>query len=278
MVPFPVPTRGRRIRFVGVKGDLRRVGARGQGFKPAGLSERAAELPNGPRPPRNNPTLTSRAAGGTRHVNLRALPETPRSSFVKPGPGAGQHDPVDFAPSDLTDGRPENDWRSRYTDRGCIIQIWCEATYLAALLAGGAFLILLVWVGTPRDWLGVSPGRYTTFSVYAYAWLSGVLGGTLFAIKWLYHTVAHGYWNADRLVWRLFTPHLSGAFAFGLIALITSSIFEVLNRDTLRAGPAVVGLGLLLGYFSDFTVARLAEFARDILGERRARDDEPTTR
>jgi hypothetical protein len=204
------------------------------------------------------------------------LPDTHESSPPSPSPGAGRHETVDFAPSDLTDGRPENEWRSRYTERRCRIQIWCETVYLAGLLAGVSGLILLVWVGTPREWLGVSPHRYSTFSVYAYAWLSGVLGGTLFAIKWLYHTVAHGYWNADRLAWRLFTPHLSGAFAFGLIALITSEIFQVLNRDVLRAGPAAVGLGLLLGYFSDFTVARLAEFARDLLGERRDKSDDRT--
>jgi hypothetical protein len=189
--------------------------------------------------------------------------------FPPPGSGTGRHEPVDFAPTDLTDGREEDDWKSRYTETRAQVQIWSEAAYLALVLSGAAFLILLVWIGTPRHWLGVTHQRYVTFSVYAYAWLSGVLGGTLFAIKWLYHTVAHGYWNCDRLAWRLFAPHLSGAFAFGLIALITSGVFEILNRTVLRAGAAVVGIGLLLGYFSDFTVARLAEIARDWLGERR---------
>jgi len=179
---------------------------------------------------------------------------------------------VDFAPHDLTDGREEDDWHSRYTERRCILQIWGEGVYLALLLAATAAMLLLVWVGTPQDWLGVDDARYATFRVYAYGWLSGMLGGTLFAVKWLYHTVAHGYWNVDRFAWRIFAPHLSGAFAFGLIALITSGIFEILNRDTLRTGPAIVGLGLLLGYFSDYTVARLAEIAKDLLGDRSVED------
>ena len=143
---------------------------------------------------------------------------------------------------------------------------------MGLLLVAVAFLILLVWIGTPRNWLGIDQERYETFAVYAYAWLSGVLGGTLFDIKWLYHTVAKGYWNVDRLPWRIFTPHLSGAFAFGLIALITSGIFDVLNREILRTAPAVVGLGLLFGYFSDYTVAKLGDIARNLLGEREASD------
>ncbi len=180
--------------------------------------------------------------------------------------GVGRHDIVDFAPADLTDGRVENSWRSRYTERRCQAQIGLEGFYLALLLTGIAVLLVAVWVGSPRSWLGVSHARYATFTVYSYAWLSGTLGGTLFSIKWFNHTIAHGSWNVDRLAWRIFTPHISGAFAFGLIALITSGVFDILNRETLRTGPAIVGLGLLLGYFSDFTIARLAKLARDLLG------------
>jgi hypothetical protein len=178
----------------------------------------------------------------------------------------GDHEEVDFAPTDLTDGRKEDDWKSRYSDRWCRLQICAEAFYLVVLLYGSAFLILLVWLETPEDWLGISHNRYATFQVYAYAWLGGLLGGTLFAIKWLYHTVGKGFWNADRLAWRFFTPHLSSAFSFGLIALITSSIFQVLDQDLIRQGASVVGLSLLLGYFSDFTVARLYRLAENLLG------------
>lgn len=176
------------------------------------------------------------------------------------------HEEVDFAPFDPTDGREEEEWGSRYTDRRAIIQISLEAIYVGVLLGAFAFALLLVWIGTPQTWLGVNDARYETFHTYADAWLAGALGGTLFSIKWLYHSVARGIWHVDRLLWRLFIPHLSGAFAFSFIALITSGIFEVLNRDLLRSSPAAVGLGFLLGYFSDFTVARLYRIARDLFG------------
>ena len=119
--------------------------------------------------------------------------------------------------------------------------------------------------------LGVDWARYNTFRIYSLAWVSGTLGGTLFTVKWLYHSVGKGFWNADRLAWRIFTPHLSGGFSFGLLALATSGIFEILNRELLRSSPAIVGTGFVLGYFSDFTVARLYKVAEHLLGG--TRDD-----
>ncbi len=181
-------------------------------------------------------------------------------------PGTGQHDEVDFAPSDLTDDRPEGEWRSRYKERRAILQITGEGFYLAALLLGCAAALILIWLGTPRSWLGVGPSRYETFRIYAFAWVSGTLGGTLFAVKWLYHSLGKGSWNADRLAWRIFTPHLSGGFSFGLLALATSGVFEILNRELLRSSPAIVGTAFVLGYFSDLTVARLYKVALRILG------------
>jgi hypothetical protein len=154
------------------------------------------------------------------------------------------------------------------------LQITSEGIYLAVLLLGCAAALILIWLGTPRPWLGIGPPRYETFRIYAFAWVSGTLGGTLFAVKWLYHSLGKGSWNADRLAWRLFTPHLSGGFSFGLLALATSGIFEILNRQLLRSSPAVVGVGLLLGYFSDYTVARLYGVAVHLLGEPRERPRE----
>ncbi len=204
-----------------------------------------------------------------------ARSSAPTGPLNPPTPGTGQHDEVDFAPSDLTDDRPEGEWRSRYKERRAILQITGESFYLAALLLGCAAALILVWLGTPRSWLGVGTSRYDTFRIYAFAWVSGTLGGTLFAVKWLYHSLGKGSWNADRLAWRLFTPHLSGGFSFGLLTLATSGVFEILNHQLLRSSPAVVGVGFLLGYFSDYTVARLYRVAVHLLGEprERQRDD-----
>jgi hypothetical protein len=71
----------------------------------------------------------------------------------EPQPGTGRHDEVDFAPADLTDGREEDEWESRYTQPKARRQLAAEAVYLAVLIFGAAFALLLIWRGTPRSWL-----------------------------------------------------------------------------------------------------------------------------
>lgn len=175
------------------------------------------------------------------------------------------HDEVDyFGPRDRTDGREPDEWQSRWQPRA-VKQIAFEAFYLALLLILAPAALVWVWQGSPRDILDVDPSRYEVFRTYAYGWLAGTIGGTVFVLKWLYHSVARGGWHVDRLLWRLFTPHLSGAVSTAFIAIITSSIFEILNRELLQTGPALLGLGFLFGYFSDLTVARLYEMAKSLI-------------
>jgi hypothetical protein len=187
-----------------------------------------------------------------------------------PGPDADPltaHDEVDlFGPEDPTDGRDSEDWESHWEPQA-VKQIRFEAIYLALLLILAPAAVIWVWQGSPREIvLHVDPSRYEVFRTYAYAWLAGTIGGTVFALKWLYHSVARGGWHVDRLLWRLFTPHLSGAVSTAFMAIITSQIFEILNRQLLKSGPAVLGLGFLFGYFSDLTVARLYEMAKNVIG------------
>jgi dipeptide/tripeptide permease len=173
-----------------------------------------------------------------------------------------------FSPADLSDGREPGDWKTRYPDRSAQREIAFEAFVLGLLLIGIPILILLVWVGTIRHWLAIEPDKYDTVATFAYAWLAGALGGAAFSAKWLVHTVAKRKWNVDRRFWRIFTPIVAGTVAFALIALATSGLFQVLDAERLRTGSAVVGVSFLLGYFSDNTIAKLAELAERLLGER----------
>lgn len=189
-------------------------------------------------------------------------PEAKKANTVVKGP-------TGFARrGNLTDNRAVDDWKSRYADPECRRQIWAEGIYLFVLLVAAFAALVLVWQGTPMGWLDVDATRYANFKVHAYAALSGLIGGTLLSIKWLYHSVGKGRWHTDRLAWRLFTPPLSGAFAFCLIALLTSGVVELFNKEQLETPETVVGLGLLFGYFSDFTVARLYTLAESLLGPR----------
>ena len=72
-------------------------------------------------------------------------------------------------------------------------------------------VILLAWIGyhvappTPLDQraipllgLELVYPRDRTFLLWIAVGLSGVVGGTSFALKWLYHSVAKALWNRDK--------------------------------------------------------------------------------
>lgn len=176
-------------------------------------------------------------------------------------------DPNDpgFAPKDLSDGRSQGEWESRYRNRRARLGIWGEALYLGAFFAGIPPCIFILYVARWR--LGLTDHQYRTVAHYGMAWLGGTLGGVLFSVKWLYHTVAHGYWNEDRRLWRIFTPHLSGGLAFGVMVMIDSGLIGLFDQKLADRTTAVLGLSFLVGYFSDSVVAKLAQVAGDLFGE-----------
>lgn len=171
-----------------------------------------------------------------------------------------------FAPKDLTDNRAPGDWRSRY-EAAAWRYIWLEAAYLALLLLLVVAAICLVWLNRPQRRLGLSVTAGLTFSRYGLAWLSGTLGGVLFAMKWLYHTVAKQMWNLDRRLWRFLIPHISGGLAFATVAVIQS--LGVFDPELVSTAAKTTGLGFLVGFFSDNALAKLADIAENLLGPSR---------
>lgn len=169
---------------------------------------------------------------------------------------------------DLTDGREKYDWKSKWPDeaRKCIRT---EALYLGGLLALVVpGLLFLTWEGRAGSILGLDAQAASVFRKYALAWVAGTGGGTLFSGKWLYHSVAHGWWHEDRRLWRLFTPHMSGALAFFAIALVSSGAVRLFDQAASDSTAFLVGAGFLIGYFSDNAIAKLSEIARILFGVR----------
>lgn len=172
-----------------------------------------------------------------------------------------------FAPDDLTDGRRPGEWETRYADEARK-KIRTEAIYLAVhVVAVRTTCALLTYVPQIE---GTAPAATSDVAIcwqqLAFAWIGGTLGGTLFAIKWLYHSVAKNTWNIDRRLWRLFTPHVSGALAFVFVVLSASGLLVIFDKEAFRSSWVCLGLGFLVGYFSDSAMAKLTELAQTLFG------------
>lgn len=186
-----------------------------------------------------------------------------------------------FAPDDLTDGRKPGEWETRYVE-DARKRIHVEAIYLACHLF--AVPAVCAAIGLVACSEAVNPQlsqSSATWPQLAFAWVGGVLGGTLFSIKWLYHSVAKNTWNIDRRLWRLFTPHVSGALAFVFVVLSASGFVVVFDKQAFGSFWVCFGLGFLVGYFSDSAMAKLTEIAQTLFGPSRRpphRSDEQTLR
>ncbi len=177
-----------------------------------------------------------------------------------------------FGQADPTDNREPGDWRSKYTDPAAKRGIRVEAIYLGILLFLLPIAMLVLWLEYPKNWLHLSNEKYAILLRYGLAWLAGVLGGTLYDAKWLYHTVARQLWHLDRRIWRLFTPHISGGLAFVVVSLVASGLLKIFDRRAVESGAMVVSIGFLVGYFSDSAIAKLAEIAETLFGMSRSKE------
>jgi hypothetical protein len=176
-------------------------------------------------------------------------------------------DPAASKERDPFDARPKGEWRSLYPDflHRIISQ---ELLYLAGCFIVGLMIVL---VGTierhgyeiaflPRPTADLS----RILSDAALAFGGGIVGGTLFSIKWLYHSVAKGIWHLDRRLWRISTPWISAGLAIAVLALLRSDALRLFNPVIVRTPAGVFGVSFLVGYFSDITIGKLNELA-DVL-------------
>jgi hypothetical protein len=178
--------------------------------------------------------------------------------------GSSSPDPG-FAPAELTDGRLVGEWKTRYNDPLAQHAIRLEVVYVLAITLLAPTLIAIMVLGWPRTWLHLELSTWVRVQHYSFAWLGGLLGGSLFTMKWMYHSVAKGTWNQDRRLWRIFTPLLSAGVGFTIVILSAARVLPVFGADTVSTNGGALAVGILVGYFSDLTMSRLSEVAFGIL-------------
>lgn len=164
------------------------------------------------------------------------------------------------------DHRRRGDWVTRYTDLCARRGIRLEACYVTVLLFSCPVMLAVLHYAPCRV---VMPGTFAFLAGvndYLYAWIGGLFGGTLFAIKWLYQSVAHGWWHVDRRLWRILSPHLSGGLAFVFLCIVRSGFVTILDSESMTKPVSVVAVAFLVGYFSDSALRKMQDVAESFFG------------
>lgn len=173
---------------------------------------------------------------------------------------------------DLSDNRKPGDWSSRYSWVAWI-QIAVELLYLLFLLLICLALLFDAIVSSnlnsateqvQSSLMGIS------ITVAIAKWIalavSGMIGGIVFDLKWLYHSVAYHIWNRDRCLWRVSVPIISAMVSLFTGFLFASGLVPFLKDEPFDNIYTLLGCGFVFGYFSDNILAALQNFALRIFG------------
>lgn len=198
---------------------------------------------------------------------------------ASPTESVGQNgEPIESKPRHLTDGlntdgRAFAKWESNYPPEAWK-QIRCEQWYVVGVLCVGLVGLLLIWNGALFDLLHggcVNSGSRASFNKFSLFFFGGLLGGSLFGIKYFYKVVGRGYWNEDRWPWRFLSPLVSGGLALAVGAMVDSGILGLTIKTTTQA--SFLAMGFLTGYFADSALAKMQDVADTVFGS--ARRDSP---
>ena len=97
---------------------------------------------------------------------------------------------------------------------------------------------------------------------------SGLVGGAVFSLKWLYHSVAKNRWHKDRLIWRLSVPIMGAVLAVFVTYIFARTFGTSFEPDSLKVSAVLpaCGFSFLVGVFADGVLASLERLARSIFG------------
>lgn len=166
-------------------------------------------------------------------------------------------------PGDPTDGRQKYACESAYPF-GCRIEIFFEALYLTLLMLIGAYLIIWYVAGDfalfkleiRSDQLSSPIRNLLAFPI------AGLMGGTMFGLKWQYRVSARGWWHKDRRVWRVCSPWLSAALAMMVGITIDGGLLGLsFSHTATNPASTLLSVGFVTGYFADSALAKLQDIA-----------------
>ena len=165
-----------------------------------------------------------------------------------------------------TDGRKPYDWESHYP-KEARSQMKYDAIYIAAVLIVSitALVMLLkgcLWAARTEN-TALDEERLLTFESLSIYFSSGVLGGTVYGMKYFYRVVARGFWSLDRRYWRIFSPWISGCIALVVGCMMISGIVSSVETHSVLTS---ICIGFVAGYFADDAVSKMSEVAKALFG------------
>lgn len=139
-----------------------------------------------------------------------------------------------FEASVNTDGREPYEWKSKYPE--CARkEMKKEAIYIGAILLL-SFILLICIVGGLIDLigslLGLESKKIVSLEGIILYFFSGLLGGTVFGLKYFYRVVSRGYWSQDRKYWRIFSPWISACIAFVVGCMVLSGYINATHTQS----------------------------------------------
>ena len=170
-----------------------------------------------------------------------------------------------FEASVNTDGREPYEWKSKYPE--CARkEMKKEAIYIGAILLL-SFILLICIVGGLIDLigslLGLESKKIVSLEGIILYFFSGLLGGTVFGLKYFYRVVSRGYWSEDRKYWRIFSPWISACIAFVVGCMVLSGY---INATHTQSFATEICVGFITGYFADEAVGKMSEVAIALFG------------
>jgi len=162
------------------------------------------------------------------------------------------------APKEIltNDGRVLGDFKSRYFGQ-CTKQLCFEGLWLASLLI--APFILFIKTGCNLEYV---IERFPPLGgQIILSWITGIIGGTVFATKWFYRSVAHGIWSRDRIFWRILSPLMSGALGAFAFLFLKGNIFNLVNPAVIQEPINICIIGFVAGLSSDSIMAALSSLS-----------------
>ena len=162
-----------------------------------------------------------------------------------------------------TDDRERFEWESKYPPKARK-EIFLESVYVSFVFLLSFALIIFNYLGLISSILTLDESHIVQFEYIVFFASAGILGGTVFGMKYFYRVVARGYWTQDRRYWRILSPFISMSVAFIIGCMSSVGILTSYNSST---NTWAIVFGFFAGYFADEAVGKMYEIATLIFGK-----------